>query len=886
MLQSATDHGHLFGWFERHALAVPDAVAVVDDDGAVTYCELAHRANDVARRLQAVGVAAEQPVGVLMHRRADLLAVLLGILKAGAAYVPFDPQDPPDRVRRMLGASGCTLVLGDALLLGALESRGDAGAPVAPSWRGIEVASIVAGGAGDEPVVCSLGGSGLAYLLFTSGSTGEPKAVEVEHRQVLALLRSAAELLRFGPRDRYLAASTIAFDASITELFLPLVTGGSLLLRDRSVLLDPHRLARDVRDHGVSVVATGPSVWRVVLNEVPDFPRVRIAITHGEAVGPELAQCLCAYADEAWNLYGPTETTVWATGCRLSVGGASGLSPASAPIGCPLPHVHAFVVDDQGAPVPDGNEGELCLGGPSVARGYRGQQALTRERFVEIAGERVYRSGDVVVRDASGVLHYFGRNDDQIKVRGVRVEPGEIEAAIQRDPRVAHAAATWFPTPGGARAIVAAVVLQPGAHCRPQDLHEGLVARLPSTMIPARFLFVPWLPMTTSGKVDRKVIREAVAAAAGDAPSGSEPSPAQSVPVRALRETERAVAQVWQRMLGVAQVAPDDHFFSIGGDSLTAVQMMVEVEALFGLVLPVHLAFEAPTLEALCRRIEQAQVKVEDEDAHGFIFPVVPAGQGAPLFFSDVDLTLARRGLWNVPCPLYAIANWAKGAGFVQAGSLQALAAAHVASVRRVQPAGPYRLAGFSLGGLIAYEMAQQLRADGQEVEMLFLLDPMAPHHVDLPGYSMPPQAALNPLPVRIVRRVRRLAQEGPRGWTHWLKQLLVRHLPLVDWYWYVTVNFHLRRPNAISRMLFPRDRWQAFWFVAQRLVKGYSARPYDGPVLAVFCQQGPRGVVWKALLGSTARIHDLDADHMDLFVEPARSRWMSWLAVALHRGR
>ena len=587
------------------------------------------------------------------------------------------------------------------------------------------------------------------------------------------------------------------------------------------------------------------------------------------------------------------------------------MSGTSAPIGRPLAHVRALVVDEQGLPVADGTPGELYLGGPSVARGYRNNAALTADRFVVIGGERLYRSGDVVVRDAGGVLHYFGRNDDQIKVRGIRVEPGEIEAAILHDPRVTQAAATWYLTNSGTRAVVAAIVLRKGASCGARELHDQLAARLPPAMIPARFLFVPWLPMTTSGKVDRKAIRAAAEASdASGAPDAPDAPDAPGAPAgRPLTYTEVAVARIWQRMLGVEAVAHDDHFFSIGGDSLSAVQMMLEVETRFGLVLPVHLAFEAPTLEALAGRIDRAREPLDDEAGSGFVYPLVNQGTGAPLFFSGVELSLARRGVWAASCPLYAIANWAMGSGIVQAESLQALAAQHVAAIRRIQPHGPYRLAGFSMGGLIAFEMAQQLRASGQEVEFLFLLDPMPPNGVDVPdarvsasaqargpalssgpaAASTPPESGgTDPLGRRIARHVRQFrAGPGDRKPREWAGQMLMLHRlsPVIEWLYYLAVNHYLRHPNAASRLLFPRDRWRAFRFAAQRMVRHYKARPYEGRVQVVFCRQDARGALWNSLIAPDAIWHSLDVPHLELFDEPALGRWMAWLSEHIEAG-
>ena len=374
---------------------------------------------------------------------------------------PSIRKDPVDRLSRILAAAQCRIVLGDRICFERLAGEKAGGFPVVDSqW--ISVAEIPPLHEDVEEVVCPPDGERLAYILFTSGSTGVPKAVEIEHRHAANLLRSAQVLLGFGPSDRYLAASTIAFDSSITELFLPLVTGASLLLRDPGILLEPAQLADDVRAFGVTLLQTGPSIWSVILANVPDFPKLRVAITHGEAVSPALARRLCAYADEAWNLYGPTETTVWATGFRLTPDLVLDPSEFSAPIGRPLAHLEARVLNEADAEAEDGAPGELVLVGSSVARGYRNVADQVEDRFVVIDGVRAYRTGDVVFRDAQSVIHYLGRNDEQMKVRGIRVEPGEVEAAVLRHPGIAQAAVTWYPTPSGSRAIVAAIIAKPG----------------------------------------------------------------------------------------------------------------------------------------------------------------------------------------------------------------------------------------------------------------------------------------------------------------------------------------------------------------------------------------------------------------------------------------
>ena len=690
----------------------------------------------------------------------------------------------------------------------------------------------------------------------------------------MRLLLATRDLLDISAADRQLAATTVSFDVSVPELFVPLITGASVLLRDRNIQRDPRRLARDVRDHGVTMVQTGPAVWRAILSEVPDFPRVRVAITTGEAIAPELAQRLAACGDQVWNLYGPTETTVWATAHRLVPVAGEDASAPSAPIGTPLPHVHVAVIDTDLNPLPDGSPGELAIGGGGVARGYHGNMALTRERFVTLGhdGGRYYRSGDLVVRDATGVLHYFGRLDDQVKIRGVRIEPAEVEAALRRDPRVAQAAVTWFETDPGSRALVAAVVTRAGRSCSAPDLRTRLEAELPPQLIPSRFLFVTDVPLTAGGKVDRVAIRVAAASAA--------PSPS-STRRRPLTETEAALAGIWQRQLRVDAVAPDDHYYALGGDSMAAVQMIVEAEARFGVQLSMHWLLAAPTLEGLARTIDTATAQPAAMTNPDFVFRLVEQGTSPPLFFCGVDLAVAGRNTWQVPCPLYAVSLWALGTGFVQAASLSALAAVQLESIRRVQPRGPYRLGGFSMGGLVAFELAQQLVQQGELVEVLFLLAPTHPLHTAGTSRTRYPFKRA-PLLHRVAGRARRLVQgPGRRGFRAWLKELVpYTRFPGVNWATYHLVHLYGRKPNPVSAMLLPRNRWPGFWFAAKRLIATYAARPYAGPTLAVFPDEGPvTSDAWPSLLGPGAEVHVFEAPHEAMFTDPVMARWMPLLA-------
>jgi amino acid adenylation domain-containing protein len=851
------------------ARATPEAVAIVAEGGVITYGALAARVASIAAFLAERGLAPEEPVGVLMHRTPDLVAALVAILHAGGAYVPLDPDDPAERNRRICEQSGARLVLTDREL----------GATALPEAAGTLEFAVVADLVAPAPLAASApGGARLAYILFTSGSTGEPKGVEIEHRAAVNLLRAARDLIGFTAADRYLAIATIGFDISVAEIFVPLIGGGSLLLRHRRDWQQPRALGAALRRHGVTVVQGGPSVWSVVLAEAPDFPRARVAITTGEPVPPALARRLLALGEHVWNLYGPTETTVWSTAHRIAADPA-GDSPISASIGRPVAHTTVHILDDHGAPVAPGAEGELWIGGAGLARGYRGDAALTRARFVNhpALGERLYRTGDLVAQTPSGELAYFGRNDDQMKIRGVRIEPREVEAAILACPAIAQAAATWFENSPGSRSIVAAVIPRAGHAIGPGQLHPWLAARLAPQMIPSRWLFVDALPRAPSGKIDRAAIRARAAAVDEVAP-----------PSRALNPTEAELAGIWRRILGRPAVGADDHFFSIGGDSLAAVRMIAETEERFGIELPVQTVFEAPTLARLAARIDTVQADALAAGEARYLFPLVEAGRGRPVFFSNVDLKLARRGAWAIDAPLHSISHWAQGRGFIEAPTLAALAAIHLAELRAVQPHGPWRLAGYSFGGLVAFEMAQQLRRAGETVELLFLLDPMQPFRTEAApgGYAM--EGVVRPLDERLAGRLRRHARNfirEPGKIGAYVGERLRWHArlhPLRQWFTYKLVHLHSRRPNPISQLIVPRNRWPAFWFSARRMAHGYVARRYDAPVLAIFPDEGERCTAWRSLLGPAAEVRLVAAGHGQLFDEPARGAWMEPLARRL----
>jgi amino acid adenylation domain-containing protein len=899
---------NLFELFALQADRHADKVAVIGPDSTLTYRQLAQRALRISASLRSAGLQAEQPVGVFMQRTSDVIAVLLGILHAGGCYVPLDPAEPVERARYLATRARIDIVLGDEEMLGQLRQainkandRGDSSADSGRDIALIDMAPIVsnptvnpADTADVAASTCAPGGARLAYIMFTSGSTGIPKAVEVEHRNAINLMLAAGQAFEFTEDDRYLAVSTLAFDISVVEVFLPLILGGSLVLGSKQLLLERGATAAAIVRHGVTIFQTGPSVWALLLEGGGHaFPHLRVAITTGEATAPALARRLVTVADLVWNLYGPTETTIWCTGQLINTPtGLDECTDVAAPIGFMWPNMPGIIVGTNGELLPDGEQGDLWVGGLAVTRGYRNNPELTNDRYVTRPGDpdRYYRTGDLVSRSPSGVLRFFGRNDDQIQVHGVRIEPMEVESAVRLDPSVEHAAATWFESHTGAKAIVAGIVPKTGMKTTAAELHARLSTQLTAAMVPSRFVIYDELPMTPNGKTDRLAIR-------ADATKLSPVLPVEHVSFDELTLTERTLKDIWQGVLHAPSIQRADNFFAIGGDSLAAVAMVLDAQDAFGVSLSVQSVIEYPVLADLAAYIDQTKRSgYEAAPDPQFTFQLVRGGSERPVFFCAIELNLARQGMWRLDCPLYSVNYWTLGSGFSRAKNLEELAANHVAEIKQIQPIGPYRIAGFSFGGIVALEIAHQLQRAGDVIEVLFLLDPTEPYRTsDAPEVvridnvertRAEARSGGERLHRRLTRHTVALArQRGSaisyvREKARLAPKVLLEDKPLWPWIQYRLVDLHGRHPNAVTSRLLPDDRWIAFWYVANRLSKSYVAAPFRGPTIAVFLNQTARRESWLPLLDPSADVTVIDTSHRELVFEPALSVWIDQLAA------
>ncbi len=573
----------LHGLFEQQVARRPGAIAARFESHALTYAELDARANQVANHLRRLGVEPGHRVGIFLERSLELLVGLLGILKSGAAYVPLDPVYPPDRLAHILDDSGVSLLLTEPGL-----------ATHMPAYTGKQMRLVDAADAPTTPPQVELRGDHVAYVLYTSGSTGRPKGVAVPHTAVVNFMASMQRTPGMTEQDTLLAVTTVAFDISVLELFLPLSVGGGVVIASRETAADGTRLLRALAESQATVMQATPSTWRMLLTlGWTGSPTLKL-LCGGEALPADLVAPLLTRCASLWNMYGPTETTIWSTTTRVEPGDRVTL-------GRPIGNTQVYVLDDVLQPVPLGVTGALFIGGLGVAQGYLHRPDLTAERFVpdpfgQVPGGRLYDTGDLVRALPDGTLEYLGRGDGQVKLRGFRIELGEIEARLAQVPGIQEAAVKRWEV-GGHPELVA-YVRAGDAEPAPDALaiRQHLQAHLPAYMVPAHFVTLASFPRTANGKLDRKAL---------PAPSASQRASAAYVAPRTPVEAQ--LAAIWREVLAVEQVGAHDSFFDLGGQSMKAVQVVARIQEAWRVDVSLRALFEHPTLEALAKHLESLQ---------------------------------------------------------------------------------------------------------------------------------------------------------------------------------------------------------------------------------------------------------------------------------------
>jgi amino acid adenylation domain-containing protein len=697
---------------EASAARDPEAVAVTYEDESLTYGELDGLAERLARRLRGMGIGPEALVGLCLESGIDRLVAVVAVFKAGGAYLPLDPSHPRERLTGTLEDSRARVVLTHEDLL-AVVPETDAEV-VCLDRPAAEPADVVL----PEPDP-----DNLAYVIYTSGSTGRPNGVMVTHRTAVQLIVQAVEHAELGPAGRVLQAVSFSFDASVLETWMALAAGATLCISRREARMSGEAMGEMIRNERITTAVMTPAVLGA-LPPPAELPSLRVILAGGDSCPGEVATRWAPPASglsRLYNCYGPTETTIYTA--MLSCFGAYRKEP---PIGRAIRNARAYLFDPRGQLVPAGVPGELYMAGAGLARGYLNRPGLTAARFVPDPfggpGERLYRTGDLARWLPGGNLEFLGRVDRQVKIRGLRIELGEIEAALAKHPLVAECAV--FVHDEGSRRLVACVVprLESGEPER-QDLssqlREHLRDRLPEYMIPAGFLFLEALPLTPTGKLDRRALAQLGGGMHGIAADAGRVEP------RDVLELE--LTRIWAEVLEVPRVGVRDDFFELGGHSLMAVRLMARVKERFGRELPLAILFQGGTVEAMAARLREPG-EGEEESSGSILVPIQSKGSEPPLFLvhpagGDV-LCFAGLGRYLSPDqPVYGLQSRGLSGNEAPLDHVEEMAALYLEEMKRVQPAGPYRIGGWSLGGLIAWEMARQLRERGEEVGLLALLD-------------------------------------------------------------------------------------------------------------------------------------------------------------------
>jgi amino acid adenylation domain-containing protein len=848
--------------FEEQAARTPDAVAVVHDGRTLTYSQLNARANQLAHHLRGLGVGPEALVAISVERSLEMVVGLLAILKAGGAYVPMDPTYPQERLVYMLKDS----VPAALLTLADHKDMLPAGVNSLPVIALDAAAPLWAGMPDSNPDRAGLRADHLAYVIYTSGSTGMPKGVMVEHRHLYNYLYWAWHF--YTPAAGAAVSSSLSFDATVTSIFTPLLCGGALQIVPEGSEIDGlGQLLCGNRCAGLVKITPAhlDAVGRTVAAEGKQ-PSASLFVVGGEALAPSTVRLWQRMQPDVRivNEYGPTETVV---GCVVYEVPPDCPLTATTPIGRPIANTQIYILDTRGDPAPIGVRGELYIGGAGVARGYLNRPDQTAERFVADPfsaepGARMYKTGDLGRWTADGIIEYLGRNDFQVKIRGFRIELGEIEARLAECEGVSEVNVIAREDSPGDKRLVAYYIT--GMNIRPEALRAHLLARLPEYMVPAAYVRLDRMPLTHNGKLDRNALpapdSRAYALDAYEAPAG---------PV------EEKLARIWTRVLGLDRISRNANFFDIGGHSLLAIGTLMLIEAEFGHSLHLTSLFTAPSIAMLGRLLQlEGSPSISSPD----VVYVQPEGTKPPLF-AIITPTMYRhiaRRLGNTqPVIGLQLFNPAKPIE-LRYSRLEDVVGECVKLIREIQAQGPYAVIGWCVGGVLAFETAQQLVQMGHEVSFIGIMDGWAPDYIRRRGGAWLKAADF-------AYRCKR-AYADIRAGRRSVKSLMMR---LFTWF--------RRAPRADTNPVssdpelemieqFNREMFKYLW----RLQGAYEPKPFHGRVHIFVSQFRPTGWLgdstlgWARLAREGAEAVTLKGDHSSIFDEPGAGQVAAIIAAAL----
>ncbi|BDA67974.1 amino acid adenylation domain-containing protein [Calothrix sp. PCC 7716] len=702
-------------YFEVQVNKTPDSVAVVLELEFLTYRELNEQANQLAHYLRSLGVKAGVMVGICVERSLEMVVAILGVLKAGGAYVPIDPNYPSERLSFILKDTQTPILLTLSNLLPKLPALSTNLVCLDSQWDTISQHS-------QENLVCDTNIDDLIYVIYTSGSTGKPKGVMVPHRGIVNQLHWRQSTFGLTAKDKVLQNISFSFDPSVWQIFWPLCFGGQLVLPRVGGHQDSAYLAKLIAEQQITITAFVPSMLRVILEEkgIEACSHLRHISCGGEALTMELIEQFFARLGldgVLHNVYGPTEASIDATfwKCQRNV------STSVAPIGKPILNASVYILDENLQPTLPSEAGELYIGGVGLANGYLNRPELTSEKFIinpfgADSKERLYKTGDLARYLPDGNIEFLGRIDHQVKIRGFRIELGEIETTLLQLPNIRETVVIARHEEGREKHLVAYIVLEKGQTITKSEIRNYLTSKLAEYMVPSSFVILEALPLNANGKVDRNAL---------PAPLHTREELEKFVAPESTVEIQ--LASIWQELLGIESIGILDNFFELGGTSLLATQMLIKIENQLAKKLPLATFLKAATIEQLANVIQK-----ETPEIWSAIVPIQPHGKKAPLFCvhgADVNVLVFQNFVEYLDSeqPVYALQPQRPNGEQDYLNRIEDIATEYIKHIRTVQPTGPYYLAGYSIGGVIIFEMAQQLVAQGQEVKLLAFFDTACP---------------------------------------------------------------------------------------------------------------------------------------------------------------
>jgi len=821
---------------EAQVARTPDAVAVEHAGQKLSYCELNERANQLARFLRKRGIALESRVGICLRRSLELPVAILAVLKAGAACVPLDPVYPKERLSYMLADSETPLVLTQPGLLSEVTDFDAEVINLGPEWKEFSDESR-------ENVRSSVEPDNLAYVIYTSGSTGKPRGVLLTHGGLVNHNVATAKLFDITPADRMAQFASISFDIAIEEIFPTWISGGTLVVREENASLAVGDFLRWIDENRVTSLDLPTAYWHELVRELSEsslrLPKsLRLIIVGGEKAnsGALITWQRLAGPRVRWvNTYGPTETSVIVTSYEPT---ASDEIPAVLPIGRPIANTKIYILNRSLQPLPIGIAGDLYVSGSGLARGYLNRPEITAEKFVadpfsNEPGARMYKTGDLARYLPNGDIEFAGRTDDQVKIRGYRVELEEIEAVLGSHPGVHEVVVIARENSSGEKSLVAYLVPSREQVPTASELRSYLKKKLPSYMVPAAVVLLESMPKTPNGKVDKRAL---------PAPNAADFAATQEY-IAPASELESKLASIWELVLDKRPVGIRDNFFELGGHSLLAARLMHRIEQQLGQRLPLASLLQAPTVEELATLLTQdafssswsSLVALQPQGSRPPFFCVHGVG-GNVLGFRDLVRHLGDDQ------PFYALQPQGLDGKQECLTSVSEMAARYLKEIRRVQPEGPYRIGGYSFGGLVAYEMARMLQSHGEQVALLALFD-------TYPGQDESRGAQLKSLmSLPIKERVTFLAKKGSFALMTLRKRIELRMLP---------------------RAL--RNVRQA----CSKAANKYEIQPYNGRVTLFRVREKSADTlndpyaIWWRVARQGVELREINGDHLSLLKEP-----------------